>query len=112
MAVARFKLPADQLRIMSRMMKAAGHKHAARELERAANRPGLTAELGAREFKALHELAPWRADVADHLDAIRGHLEASEAREATRLRGPALGPAPHRSYHARLAHRNRSKEGS
>lgn len=111
MAIARVKLPADQLRVMSRMMKAAGHKRAAKELQRAAARPGLTAELSAPEFLTLHELAPWRADVADHLDAIRDALEASAAREATRLRGPALGMAPHRMHHVRLA-RKRGKSNN
>lgn len=101
MAVVRFTLPASELRVMAALMKNV-QPQAARELGRAATRPGLTAELGGDEFKVLYKLAPWATDTYHVLEEAAMRLAAAQAEEAARPRGTALGgPSPHASYHAR-----------
>lgn len=103
MAVVRFKLAAHEHRAVSKVLLRAGWTQAAKELERAAYRPGLTAELNAQEFRAMLELAAWPTEVARVFEEAEIALNRAVADETLRPRGTELGIAPHGSFHARRA---------
>lgn len=109
MAVTRFTLTSFEFRVMSRIL-APHHPRAARELERAASRPGRTAELTEEEFNTLYELAPWGTPTMEVLDRAAFDLSQAVMVERTRPRGTELGVAPHSSFHARRAHKLAKKE--
>jgi hypothetical protein len=113
MAVTGFKLAPHEHRAIAGVMREVGLERAAKELERAAVRPGRRAELTQQEFEAMDALGlAWPANVAATLDTARDALRVAAASEATRLRGPALGAAPHRSFNARQEAKLKRKDRS
>lgn len=78
MAVARFKLTAHQFRVLAASLPP-DLRLARRELLRAAERPGLRAELRADEVRAALPFAV--GDAADALAAAAEAVTATEQRE-------------------------------
>jgi hypothetical protein len=90
MAVTRFKLDVHWLNVMSLLMEEAGEARGAKELKRAATRPGLMAELTEQEFDVLFRAANWPAPIAEVLDEAWMQLERARAEEHARPRGKDL----------------------
>ena len=96
MAVARIKFPDSRAaRLTAEAMLAAGlDSKAVREVGRAAERPGLMAELHADEMEALAPIAKQcpprvRPLIAQSMEALR----LCQSREGSRLRGDSLRAA-------------------
>lgn len=83
MAVARITASKRALRSMANHMR--DHKRAGRELERAIERPGLTAELDADELRLLVERCPRSIPVREALARLET-AERSEAERRARIR--------------------------